>query len=615
LLSSASPNTDFPRALEEIKSRTPVEDLVREYVPTLKRSGALWQACCPFHEEKTPSFKVDPRKGYWRCYGACDEGGDQIDFIKRHVGVEFMEAVRILASRVGVELPERRGAGPDRREDPGYEVLARAASFYQRQLARPEGAAAREYLEERGLSAATVEAFGLGWAPASGRALAGSASGGKQPVPFDLLERCGLARRKDGGRPYDFFRGRLMIPIRDLEGRVVGFGGRRLGDGDGPKYVNTPETDLFKKSRLIYGLDLALAEARRARHLVLMEGYTDVMAAHQVGLPIAGAVLGTSTTEDHARLVRRAGARRVSLVFDGDEAGSRAARKALRGLLHLEVPLHVVRLPGGQDPCDLLLGEGREAFEALLEAAPPWEEALFPEAAGLRGTDLSREVDELLELIHQVKAPVERSSLIRDLSEATGLAVPVLEEQWRLRGQRPAVRPAVGPDGGQAQSESRPAAPPVDRQLNRIFADLIGALLLDASLTPRVEPHLEACEDPRLRRVLEAILELYQDLDAVIDPSSVMNQLGEDEARSLIPRLADRAAAAACPQELVDGALERLQRRSDERRAAELSDEIRELEQGLERAAPDERASLEERLHALYAEYTELMKRTRGDAS
>ncbi len=604
---------ELKRALDEIKSRTPIEDLVREYVPTLKRAGSLWEACCPFHEEKTPSFKVDPRKGYWRCYGACQEGGDQISFYQRFAGSDFGEALEVLAARAGVELPRRSFQGrKDEPEDPGFEVLARAANFYAQQLSGPEGAPALEYLEARGLSAETVEAFGLGWAPASGQVLVEQA--GRAGVEFDQLERCGLARRNDRGRSYDFFRGRLLIPIRDLEGRVVGFGARRLGEGDGPKYINTPETDLFKKSRLIYGLDLSLPEARRARHLVLVEGYTDVMAAHQAGLREVGAVLGTATTEQHANLVRRTAARRVSLVFDGDEAGSRAARKALRGLLHLEVALHVVRLPAGKDPCDLLLGEGEAAFRAHLDAAPPWYEVLFGEAAGLTGSALSRECDELLELVHLVRRPVERDSLLAELARATGLSTRTFEEQW---GTRPGARaaevreltPVRPPAGAERAPGEHPA--PVDRQLRRIFADLIGGLLLDSSLVPKVQPHRESCADPRLRSVLDAILELYEDLDAVIDASSVMTQLGEDEARGLVPRLADHAAAAAGPQELVDGALERLARRVDERRVLELRGRISELEQSLNGATDEVAADIHRELEALLLELTPLLQRTR----
>ena len=301
---------DLKRVIETIKLRVPIEDLVRDRVPALKKQGALWVACCPFHDERTPSFKVDPRRGSWHCFGACATGGDQISFLQRLDHLEFMEALEILAARVGVELP-RRGRGRDEATDldPLTTALDRSAEFYRRQLASREGRIARNYLEERGITANTIEAFGLGYAPSTGQALVGFARAlvrdGELPTT-GAFTRAALVRVGDSGRPFDFFRGRLMIPIRDAKGRTVGFGARRLLDdadtpaGAGPKYINSPETPAFHKGRVIYGLDRAIADVRRSGHLILVEGYTDVIAAHQAGLSTVAAVLGTSTTEDHA---------------------------------------------------------------------------------------------------------------------------------------------------------------------------------------------------------------------------------------------------------------------------------------------------------------------------
>ncbi len=616
---------DFRRAIVEIKQRAPIEDVVREYVPGLKKAGALWVACCPFHEEKSPSFKIDPRRGTWHCYGACDDGGDQISFVERFNGVGFMEAVEILAARTGVEIPRSSGRREQRRDDPGYPLLTRAARFYQRQLQEPEGAAARRYLDERGLDESTLEDFGIGWAPANGQALVDLARG--SDVPFEQLERCGLARRNDSGRSYDFFRGRLMIPIRDLEGRTVGFGARRLGDdGGGPKYINTPETELFKKNRLVYGLDLALTEARRARHVILVEGYTDVMAAHQAGLKRVGAVLGTSTTENHASLMRRTGARRISLVFDGDEAGSRASRRALRGLLPLEVDLHIVRLPQGQDPCDLLLAEGAEGFLGRVEAAPLWSDLLFEEVSSLSGSRLSEEVDELLELIALVKRPVQRHSLAEELAEATRIPLDTLREQWRTNpasraAARAAAAPALGPQGSASEgsqegsagsSEGGPAPEPVDPDLVRIFGELVGALLLDASLVPLVRPHVELCQDQDLARLLEVVLEMYEDLDAEIDASSVLTALGEHPARRRVGTLVEHAALATSPQVLLEGSLASLRRRTDGRREAQLRNRFNELEQFLQNAAGDAAQAARQEQKCVLDELTELLRKGRA---
>ncbi len=585
---------EFSQAVQEIKLRAPIEDVVREHVPALRKSGALWVACCPFHEEKTPSFKVDPRRGTWHCYGTCSEGGDQISFLERFTGLKFMEVLEILSDRTGIEIPKSHRPSPEstRERDADLDLLRRAAQFFERELAGTEGAPARAYLEGRSLDRETCDRFGLGWSPAAGRALCDLAA--KSGTPLERLERVGLARRNDSGRGYDFFRGRLMFPIRDPQGRTVGFGARRLGDdGGGPKYVNTPETELFKKNQLVYGLDLALREARRSRHLILVEGYTDVMAAHQVGLARVGAVLGTSTTENHAALVRRSGAQRVSLVFDGDAAGSAAARRALHGLLALEVELEIVRLPGGQDPCDLLLAEGAEGFLRRVEGAVNWFDHLSAGLEGLRGAELSREVDELLDLIQLVGRPVHRQSLAVELARRLGVSVETLREQWRTsKGGR---RRSSGPAAGQRASQEAAAEPlgapegpsEVDPVLARAFEDLVGALLLDASLVPLVRPEAGLCEDEDLARILEVVLEMYEDLDAVIDTSSVLTALGDHPARRRVASLAAHAGCAASPKALLDGGLERLRRQREGRREEELRSRFLELESRIHGAAEE----------------------------
>ncbi|MCA8980329.1 MAG: DNA primase [Planctomycetes bacterium] len=581
--------SDLRRAIEDIKLRAPIEDVVRERVHDLKRAGRLWVACCPFHEERTPSFKVDPTRGTWRCYGACAEGGDQISFVERHDGLEFWDALQLLADRTGVELPRRGGPRTDQREEarPGYELLERVAKLYAEALRSREGEAARRYLQERGLNERSIAEFQLGWAPAAGSAVVDLARA--QGIPFEDCEATGLARKNDRGRTYDFFRGRLMIPIRDLEGRVVGFGGRKLDDGnDGPKYVNTPDTDFFHKGRLVYGLDRALREVRRARHLVLVEGYTDVIAAHQAGLPIVGAVLGTSTTEDHAGLVRRTGARRISLVFDGDDAGSKAAARALRGLLPLDVTIDVVVLPQGTDPCDLLVRQGAPAFLSHLEHARDWFDFLCDGLQGLHGAELSRAVDGVLELLALIKRPVHRADLFKSFAARVGLPEEVLRAQWRespamrreaerarqrARDEREAAREAAG-----ALEEAAGTIVPRDPVLEKSFAGLAGAILMDDSLVPLVRPHVEDCPDQELKRILEVVLELYEDSEALIDPNTVMTALGAHPARRRVVPLFEHAGTAESPRILLEGELRFLRERKAERRKNFLLERIAELE-------------------------------------
>ncbi len=618
---------DFRRAIEEIKLRAPIEDVVREHVPTLRKRGALWEACCPFHTEKTPSFKVNPTRGTWHCFGACSEGGDQIAFVERITGLGFMEVLEILADRTGVELPKKNGrSARERGADPAYEVLKRAAQVYAQCLRGPEGAEARRYLAQRGLDSEVIESFGIGFSPAAGHTIVDMARA--ENLPWELLEKAGLARKNDRGRAYDFFRGRLMIPIRDVDGRTVGFGARRLDDeAGGPKYINTAETPLFKKSRLVYGLDLALREARRHGHLILVEGYTDVMAAHQVGLARVGAVLGTATTDDHARLVRRSGARRVSLVFDGDEAGRKAARRAIHGLLPLEVELEVVTLPVGEDPCDLLIRGGAEGFLAHVEAGVDWFSQALGELEGLMGAQLSQQVDELLVLLARVPRPVHRQSLLGKLAEHLGLPLEALREQWRTseagRRQRRPVAPAVASEQGPGEGDEpahlqgpdhpqelpRPARP-IDPRIRRAFEEIIGAVLLDNSLVPKVKPLAELCQDPDLGRILELVLEMYETDDTIIDAGAVLTGLGDHTARACVARLVTTAETAASPQELLDGALAFLNKRRLQRRQRELERQALVLERELldADATGEATRAVKDELNKVLAELNSLLR-------
>ncbi|TAJ22137.1 MAG: DNA primase, partial [Planctomycetota bacterium] len=303
-------DSDSQQFKERVRSLVPIEQIVAERVASLKRAGNSWKACCPFHQERTPSFVVSPERGTWHCFGACGTGGDVFDFVMRFDGVAFPEALEQLASRVGLEMPRRSApSGPKPDHQPLWDCLGDVAQQWQRELRGPAGAAALAYARERGLQEATIDAFGLGFARAGAlRELART-----RHWDAALLERVGLLRRADDGRYFEFFRERLMIPIRDRDGHVVGFGARVLdansaSGAKGPKYLNTGETELFHKGRLIYGLDRALAPLRRARHAILVEGYTDVMAFHQAGVSNALAVLGSATTDDHAALLRRTGA-------------------------------------------------------------------------------------------------------------------------------------------------------------------------------------------------------------------------------------------------------------------------------------------------------------------
>jgi DNA primase len=544
---------EFRQFVERIKLRSPIEVVVGDRVSGLRQQGALWWARCPFHQERTPSFAVDPRKGTWRCYGACSEGGDALSFVQRFDALSFIEALRLLARQAGEELPERNFArrdGADAALEARFEVLRWAGDFYRKTLAAPEAARARAYLAARGLGEATLAAFGVGWAPAEGSPLVAAAERGKQPL--GLLIELGLVRRAQDGRPYDFFRGRIQIPIRDRLGRIVGFGGRVLatdGERQVAKYVNTAETPLFHKGRLIFGLDLAAEEVRKSKHLFLVEGYTDVMAAHQAGLTNTAAVLGTATTADHAALIQRIGARRVTLVFDGDEAGRRASGKALPALLGSPLEVRIASLPEGQDPCDLLVSDqGAREFRERIDAARDWFDWSLERLAGRSGADLSASVEESFQLLERLGNVVERSTRLAQMARALELPEADLRAQWHAYERR-ARRAAVVPRPELAVARPAPAAP--DR-MEDAFALLIGALLLDNSLVPVHAALVEQCPAGDLATIFRALLELYENepSDQPIDAARVMTALGDHPCRDRVVALELRAEGAESPQVL-----------------------------------------------------------------
>ncbi len=590
-MAASAPDVPVPsyskQTIEAVKLRNPIEDVVRERTVDLRRAGALWQACCPFHEERTPSFKVDPRRGTWRCYGACQDGGDQIKFVQRSYNVDFPEALRLLATRAGMALPEEAQGAREPDRDPLFDVLRRAESFYRGQLRRPHGGAALEYLRGRGLSDATLDAFGIGYAPEGGSALldAALASG----VSARDLEQLGLARIDEHGEGRDFFRGRVMFPVRDLKGRTVGFGARRLSDGErsGPKYINTPQTPLFHKGRVIYGLDQALDHVRRAGHLILVEGYTDVMAAHQVGMRTVAAVLGTATTEDHAALVRRSGARRVSLLFDGDDAGRQATLRALEGLLPLDVTIDVVRLVDAKDPCELLIAAGRAPLEEALAHAVDWFDFLLAWVRGLEAHARWKAIDQVLALLARLPRAIVRDERVAQLATALDVPVESVREQMRSlpdRRRSAAAREAARSEtvGGESSAieAALPHAVEVHPVLERAWRGVLGVALEAPSLLPRCLHSFDRCPEGPLRRIADTLAALAAEHGESFTLEQVFAALGQHSARDLVAELADAAAtsdAAASVDDLAFSlgehlaALERFeleQRLGDARRAA-----------------------------------------------
>ncbi|MFZ5703973.1 MAG: DNA primase [Pseudomonadota bacterium] len=352
-----------PQFLDELRGRVTLSTLIGRSVKLIK-AGREYKACCPFHDEKSPSFYVNDDKGFYHCFG-CGAHGDAIRFLTEAKGLSFIDAVKELAQSAGMEVPapDPRAAQRNERQAGLHDVMQAAATWFEEQLGGIDGAAARAYLDRRGLNAALAKAFGMGFAPDSrGRLRTALKSFGD-----DQLIECGLLISVEGKEPYDRFRGRLMIPIRDARGRVIAFGGRILDQGE-PKYLNSPDTPLFDKGRTLFNIDRAGAAARKAGRVIAVEGYMDVIALAKAGLDEAVAPLGTALTEMQLERLWRM-AETPILCFDGDKAGQRAAVRAAHRALPMVVPGRTLRfalLPGGQDPDDLVKAGGIRAVEQLL---------------------------------------------------------------------------------------------------------------------------------------------------------------------------------------------------------------------------------------------------------
>jgi len=352
-------------SLEEVRERIDFVELVREYVPSLKKAGRDFKACCPFHQEKTPSFYVVPEKGIFHCFG-CEAGGNVFGFLMKIEGLSYVEAVEKLAERAGVRLvrPERALDPQEKERLSLRRVLEFAREHYHSQLLRlPEADAARRYFAKRGLAKETIEAFKLGYAARSGGLLPAAT---RQGFGKELLTRCGLASEREG-RLREHFWARVLFPILNARGEVCGFGGRVLGD-DEPKYLNSPDNVMFSKGRVLYGFHEALPTIRKERHALLLEGYMDVLAAHQAGFRNACAPLGTALTEDHAALLKRH-VDRVTFLFDPDAAGVRAAVRGGELMMERGVGVALATVPDGLDPDELLQRGGPESLKSVLAAA------------------------------------------------------------------------------------------------------------------------------------------------------------------------------------------------------------------------------------------------------
>jgi DNA primase len=452
--------------IDELLTRVDIVDVIERRVP-LKKAGREWTACCPFHNERTPSFYVSPAKQFFHCFG-CGAHGSAIKFLMDYERLEFPDAVEELAQAVGLKVPYEGNRDNAPREDKTdlYAVLDASARWYEDEL--PKSAEAKAYCTKRGLDADTIARFRIGWAPAGYDGVIRSL--GTSDRRMQLLTEAGMVASNERGNKYDRFRERLMFPIMDRRGRVIAFGGRVLQSEQGPKYLNSPETPLFHKGRELFALwQVKQANSNLAR-IVVVEGYMDVIALHQAGLPIAVATLGTATTPEHTEVLFRA-APDVVFCFDGDRAGRSAAWKALESALPRlrdGRQAYFLFLPDGEDPDTLVRKEGKEGFEKRLREATPLSEYFFGE--------LSHDVD-MTSLDGRARLAERARPLIARLPDGAFRDLMAQELE-----KRSGARAVLESDPGTRRAIQRPVA--VQRSLVR---SAIALLLAQPGLADQVD--------------------------------------------------------------------------------------------------------------------------------
>lgn len=516
--------------IEEVRERVDIVAVVSRYVE-LKKSGRSFKGKCPFHEEKTASFHVTPDLQRFHCFG-CQVGGDAIAFLQRYLGKSFVDTVRDLARDAGVEL--------EAAQDPAFlerqqlkQVTDLAAEHFRSMLLDDErGKKAREYLDGRGVSADSARAFGLGWAPASWSELS------DRLLKAGMLEwgvKAGLVQKRPTAEGYyDLFRGRLIIPIRSPEGRTIAFGGRLLEGSEGPKYLNSRESGLYRKSETLYGLDQAREEIRRRHSAVLVEGYFDCIGLHIAGVKNTVALCSTALTPGHLAVLGRADAKELFLLLDGDEAGRAAVERLGGSLLAAGVSAKVALLPEGEDPDTFARSQGADAVRAVLSAARPLSEHLMrtilPGGRAASFEEKMQAFGRIKPIAAQIPVGLTRSAFLAALSSHCGL--PAAELEVELKGKTHVLRPAPKPT--QTHAERKASTPAPARPPDRVEAAYVSALLRNPALLG-TDPFraFDELSHPGLRAIVAELTAGQAPEEAVFDASEEVKGRVEETSRHL----------------------------------------------------------------------------------
>lgn len=512
--------------IEEVKDRTNIVQVISEYLP-LKKRGTNHLGLCPFHSEKTPSFTVNEQKGIYYCFG-CNSTGNAITFIMKKEGVEFIDALRTLAHKAGVSIEEKRTGPPDEREVM-YGALKAAADYFTSQLAGLSGAQAREYLKKRGFDGDISSRFGLGWAPNGWDGLVNYLKGKKIPLP--AAEKAGLVGRKED-RFYDRFRARVMFPITDVKGRVTGFGGRCLDDSV-PKYLNSPETPVFKKGETLYGLYQARPELVKGASAIVVEGYFDLMALHKNGFTSAVATMGTALTPAHLRTLKGYTGL-VYALFDSDEAGRNAAIRSLDMFLAEDLSCRAVVLSGVKDPDEFLGRNGPEALREAIAKAEPLMEFYLKELASSEDVKSpegkKRYFDLARKHLSMVRNEAEKGHYAKVVAAILGIGEAYVTEGLKGKGE------------ARLDRESEAVARPVSKRPAPLHETAVLKVIISHPelLSERVAAAVDLFQDPDLRTAGLAAVSLIK-ADGAVDVQALIEGIADEGARARIAGIVMRS--------------------------------------------------------------------------
>jgi DNA primase len=577
--------------IDQIRTANDIVDVISERIQ-VRKAGRNYKALCPFHQEKTPSFNINPERQIYHCFG-CGAGGNVISFVMEYDKIGFPDAVRELAQRAGIAIPDGATTG-DMREDPILAANEFAMSYFEASLRGAQGKKARDYLTSRGLASSTVETFRIGFAPPGWEGLLRAARG--KGIEESLLEEAGLVvRRDDGSGVYDRFRDRIVFPLLAAGGRAVGFGARALGDGQ-PKYLNSPETRVYHKGRYVYGLAQSRPGMRIAREAILVEGYMDLVTLFEAGFQNVVASSGTALTPEQARVIARY-ADTVFLAYDGDDAGVSAAARAAETLIQVGLKVRIARLPDDADPDSYLRERGRDALaERIAEGLDFIDFTLAvesPETADGREAVARR----LVGTIAGVGDPIKADLMLEKLSSAMSIARGALQRAY----ESAMVEGADRRDRGAARGAE--AARPVLTASMEAQKGLLALALRGGAMAARIvdEVSCEDFDDPLARAIAEEVLPRIA-RGGPLDAASLLDELDDEDAADLLAEIAVLETVEEDGERLCDDYIGTVRR-------ARLQQEIRQAERAIQSA---EMAGDEDALISSMALRQELARRLAG---